>query len=148
MKITVDQQVVPAELVTYNDGLGYGRFDKGDIEVHSYSLYVDRESLIEKLHETYQVCCEEIKRDDAICGEPSSFQVMGYSSLREAFDHPEQLAEVITTYFQQDIFQSYLPGGEDATFVINSTDKVLATNDGVLIEGRCFKHRLSSRGHR
>jgi hypothetical protein len=141
MHITIDQQVVNPNIVTYNDGLNYGRFDSDNIEIHSYRFFVERDDLVEKFSAIYWDCSEQIRQDDEKYQESSSFQALRYVSLYDAFAHPEHLGSAIETFLDKGIFQLYIPSQSDFVHVINSTDKVVVTALGVTIEGRCFNHK-------
>ena len=140
MRLRVDNRPITPTEITYNDGLGYGRFD-GVSQVHTYSLFVPKDDLIHKLGNIYREAVEEIGRDDELVNGSSSFKKMGYVGLSEAFAHPALLAEAIETYFDRDIFNIYLPESESFLYVINSTERVTVSADGVLLEGRCFGRR-------
>jgi len=138
MRISINQESAGDRLVVVNDGLNYGRFDGGDIETHKYAFFVERSELVERFSEQYAEVCAEIKADDEQCGESSPFAKMDYCSLDDAFEHPAALAEAIETYFAREIMSTYLPGPDDADYVINSTDAVKVSAEGLTIEGRCF----------
>lgn len=141
MKISVDQRPLPPGAVTYNSGLGYGRLDRGNIEVHSYSFFAPRADLIDRFGAAYAAQCEDFRKDDELCGDPSLYAALGYGSLAEAFERPAELAAVVKGYLDRDIFEVYLPMTDAFEYVINSTDRVLVSSEGLLIEGRCFSYR-------
>lgn len=140
MRLTIDRQDVDPGLVTYNPGMGFGRFDSDTIEVHSYELFIDRADLVEQLSGTYRSACREMRADDEKYGDESDFKALGYADLDEAFDFPEELAEAIDTYFDRDILDVYVTCRERFVYVINSVDNVTVSPDGLLLEGRCFRH--------
>lgn len=125
-------------------GLGYGRFDRGDIELYSCSLFVERSDLTATLYARYDEVSQEMMKDDERYGDPSPFKEIGYSSLGEAFDHPAQLADAVATYFDRDILEIHVPRPASFKFVINSTDRVSVSRAGLIMEGRCFRYRHPS----
>lgn len=139
MKLTVDGEPVASGTLTYNSGMNYGQFHHGNLEIHTYSFFVARKDLVERFQTQYWECSEEIRRDDEQQSDTSPFKEMGYVRLSEAFGYPEQLADAIDTYFDRDIFGVFLGDDQDAAFVINSTDKISVTEDGVTLEGRCLR---------
>ena len=46
MQIFIEGKPIDAHAVTYNSGLGYGRFDAPDTHVHGYELRLSREELL------------------------------------------------------------------------------------------------------
>ena len=49
------------------------------------------------------------------------------------------LAEIIETYLDRDIFAKVLPINVDAGYVINSTDRVEIEDKGIRISGRAYR---------
>lgn len=145
MKLCIDGQPIAPILVTYNSGLGYGRFDQGkELEVHAYELTLEKSELVESFAAQYAEVLEEIRRDDELVSDWSELKGMGYVFLAEAFTFPDLLAKAITIYFDRDIFEAYLPRPNDPQYVINSTDRVSVLPARIIVEGRCFVCRRPS----
>lgn len=147
MRLTIDHRHVDPEHVTYNDGMGFGRFDSDTIEVHPYELFIDRADLVRRLSDRYRSVCREMKDDDEKFGDDSDFKALGYADLDEAFDFPEALAEALDTYFGREILDVYVTSRERFVYVINSIDRITVSPDGLLLEGRCFRHLRGGTGH-
>jgi hypothetical protein len=145
MKLCIDGKPIAPKLVTYNSGLNYGRFDRGEgLEVHAYELTLEKSELVESFAAQYAAVSEEIRRDDELVSDWSQFKGMGYVSLAEAFAFPELLAKAITVYFDRDILETCLPRPNDPQYVINSTDRVSVLPARIILEGRCFVPRRPS----
>lgn len=142
MNLSIDGDIIDSKIVTYNSGLGYGNFHKGkaNIELHNYILVIGRNEITDSLSGIYDEALNDIRRDDEFTGDVSEFKEMGYCSLSDAFSYPGLLEVVISTYFDRDIFEVFVPKKEIFIYVINSTDRVSVTQDGITIEGRCFKY--------
>ena len=64
MRLTVDNTDVDLSLVTYNDGLNYGRFDAPELAIHDYAAFFPRADFIRLLSASYAKCMTELKHDD------------------------------------------------------------------------------------
>lgn len=141
MDISVNNQLIAPTLVTYNSAMGYGQFNSGNIDLHTYKLVLEKSEVIEALTSKYPAALEEIRCDDELTSDESSFKSMGYAPLVDAFNYPDHFADAISTYFDHDLFESFLPMTQELIYVINSTDKVSVLETRVIIEGRCFAYR-------
>jgi hypothetical protein len=141
MSLTLDGEPVSPDTASYNAGMNYGQIHDAGLEIHVYSFFIARKDLVERFQERYWECSEEIRRDDEEQTDTSPFKEMNYVRLSEAFGHPEQLAKAIRIFFDRDIFEVFLGHNPGAAFVINSTDKISVTENGVTIEGRCTGKR-------
>jgi len=145
MELKINGNVIDPACVTCNDGLGYGRFDSTNIRIHAYSMSLPRAEIVAAFSARYQGTCDEIRCDDAKSGDDSPFKQMNYAPLSEAFEFPNALAHAIRIWFDRDIMLSFLPRTADFQYVINSTEKILVTSDGVTLEGRCFEYLVDPR---
>lgn len=139
MRLELDGQPIDPSLVTYNPGVGFGKFKSETIAVHRYELFMDRAVIIADLSDAYRVVRDEIRVDDEEHGEISDFTATGYSGLEGAFDSPATLAEIIDTYFCRELLELYVTRRERFVYVINSVDRVTVSPEGILYEGRCFR---------
>lgn len=140
MRLELDGQPVDPALVTYNSGMSFGRFDSDRIAVHEYELFMDRAAVIADLSDAYGTVRDEILEDDEKFGETSEFIATGYVDLDEAFDSPAALAEVLDGYFCRELLELYVTRRDRFLYVINSVDRVTVTPEGVLYQGRAFRH--------
>ncbi len=141
MKVLIEGVEEAIESVTYNDGLNYGRFDAGNIDIFSYEFVLTKSEFISLMSVSYQQCMVEIKADDEACNDSSPFKEMGYVAVDEAFHYPEHLAEAVSTFFDRELYSKVLGGAESAKFIINSTEKIEINNDRINIFGRCFRYK-------
>jgi hypothetical protein len=137
--LLVDGKQVPLRSVGTNDGLGYGRFHVPGLEIHDYELFVGRDELVARMSEEFDALVAEMKEDDRLDDEPSALQRMGYPTLPDAFQHPEDFEKVIRTFLDRDILVAFLPFTEESDLVVNSTDQIRVTREGVTLSGRCFR---------
>ena len=143
MRLTVDNADADISLVTYNDGLNYGRFDAPDLEVYPYSAFFPRAEFVRLLADIYDKCNVELKRDDEITGEVSELAAAGWPSLADLLSRSDLAVETIETFFDRDTFHAFGLYQSNADLVINSTDSVHLDADNVIISGRCFRRRVA-----
>lgn len=141
MKVVIEGVEAALESVTYNDGLNYGRFDSGNIDIFSYEFTLTKSEFISLMSVSYQQCMTEIKADDETFNDSSPFKEMGYVAIEEAFHYPEHLGEAVSTFFDRELYGKVLGKSEFVSFVINSTEKIEINNERISIVGRCFRHR-------
>lgn len=126
-------------MVTANLGLNYGQFREDSLPVEKYQLYLDKDEFIAATKDAYNKTREEIHADDIARDETSEFTASDYAELEVMFNFQKGLAEIIQTYLGREIFANVLPLDIAGGYVINSTDIVKVSNDGVLMEGRAFR---------
>ena len=143
MRLTVDNADADLSLVTYNDGLNYGRFDVPDLEVHTYSLFFPRAEFVRLLGDVYDKCIAELKRDDEITGEMSDLSAAGWPALADLLSRNALAVETIETFFDRDTFHAFGLYKPNADLIINSTDTIRVDTDNVIISGRCFRRRVA-----
>jgi hypothetical protein len=144
MKLTVDDREAAPGEVTYNDGQGFGRFDGDHLTVHPFRLNIERQELLDALSDRFDEVRAEMKWDDESFPDggqgPSDFHALDYRPLAECFDNPAALAEVLGTYFRDELFEAFVGWRESGfTYVINSIDAFEVESDGMTVEGRCFQ---------
>ena len=139
VRLTVDNTYVALSLVTYNDGLNYGRFDAPGLEIHSYAAFFPRTDFIRLLSADYAKCMAELKRDDERTGEVSDLAAAGWPPLSQLLTNADLAAETIECFLCRDTFNAFGLLHTDADFVINSTDVVRVDTENVIIMGRCFR---------
>jgi len=135
----MDEVVTNTNLVTYNDGLNYGRFDSPDLKIHEYKIEIDREEFIRKIQDEFWDCLCEIREDDKVTGDSSPFKRSGYKPLSQMFEHPHELAECIAIWFDRYILDKFIGLKDTFDYVINSTDEIKVADTKVLLSGKCFE---------
>jgi len=60
----LDEVVTNTNLITYNDGLNYGRFDAPDLKIHEYRIEISREDFIREIQAKFWDCLCEMRKDD------------------------------------------------------------------------------------
>ena len=143
MRLTVDNADVDLSLVTYNDGLNYGRFDTPGLEIHDYAAFFPHAEFVRLLSGTYAKCIAELKHDDEITGEVSALGAAGWPSIADLLGYSDLAVETIETFLDRDTFNAFGLDRPDAELVINSTDAVRVDADNVIISGRCFRRRVA-----
>ena len=143
MRLTVDNTDVDLSLVTYNDGLNYGRFDAPELAIHDYAAFFPRADFIRLLSASYAKCMTELKHDDEITGEVSGLAVAGWPPLDDLLNRSDLAVQTIGTFFDRDTFRAFGLYRVDADLVINNTDSVRVDVDNVIISGRCFRRRVA-----
>ncbi|PML75731.1 hypothetical protein [Enterovibrio norvegicus] len=141
MNISICNEEVSIDNITYNDGLNYGRFDSSEIEVFPYEYSISKEEFVSLMSRSYEEGLEEIRKDDINCNEVSAFSQMNYADINSAFGHPEAFGEAVETFFDRELFGKTLANSEARNYIINSTEKVEVSNEKITIIGRCFRRK-------
>jgi hypothetical protein len=140
----VNGELTSPSKVGSNDGLGFGRFNEPNLDIHAYELFVPADELTAALSDRFDALVAEMKTDDLLDVEPSALRRMSYPSLAGAFCHPIELEEVIRDHLHRDILQIFTPFSASTELIINSTDEIRVTDRGVTLIGRCFRKRAST----
>jgi len=142
LRLWVDDQPISPQLVTFNDGLNYGRFYGVDAGLSSVRLFVERADLVRRFSKTFNAVSEELRIDDETYGDDSPFTGLRYAPLAAAFEQPEKLAEALR-FLDRDIFAIYIGHFDDCRFVLNSTDTINVSPQGVSFEGKALVMKSS-----
>lgn len=138
----IDEVVTNTNLVTYNDGLNYGRFDATDLRIHEYKIEIDGKEFIRETQDEFWYCLCEMREDDKATGDNSPFKRSGYKPLSQMFEHPRELAECIDIWFDRYILDKFIGLKDTFDYVINSTDEIKVTETKVLLSGKCFERKV------
>ncbi len=141
MIFLIDGIIKDTNLITYNDGLNFGRFDVPGLIIKNYSIEIEKDEFVQQLQDEFWRCLCEIREDDKATGEDSPFKKSGYKPLPQMFDHPDELSECITIWFDIYIFRKFIGYKDTFEYVINSTDEIKVHDSKVLIKGKCFKNK-------
>ena len=143
MKFTIDNNPTSTDLVSYNDGMGFGQFRDPDLIIYEYAIEIDKHQYIDDFKDKYWSCVTEIKIDDELNNDDSVFTPTGYKSLDKMSEHPIEFAEAIDDFLGLDTLGKYVGYKKDTfDYVINSIDKVEIIEDKIIFVGRCFKRHV------
>lgn len=131
-------QPVESNLVSYNDGLNYGRFQESLKNVHPFIIELKLSEFIKLLEPEYNSIMEDIRADDLQYNEDSDFKAVNYCSLRELINNSYYLNEIFKYFLDRFLF-SKLFKTTSFKYVINATDSINVENETVHVYGRAFK---------
>lgn len=137
MEIYLNNTLTEPSLVTYNDGLNFGRFFSHNI-VLDYKIIMSKTNFFKLLEKPYHVALEEIKADDIKYNETSDFSELNYCSLEELLPNSEGLTTIVDVYLRNELFQDILKP-HTFKYVINTLESIQLVEDQLLIEGKCFE---------
>jgi hypothetical protein len=84
---------------------------------------------------------QELKADDAITGTTDFFGRADYPPLEALFGLPDLATQVLSTYFQEELFGAVLPavtGDMSGTWAIDTITDVAVDGEHVVIQGVCY----------
>lgn len=139
MRLTIDKTDVDRSLVTYNDGLNYGRFDFPGLEIHNYAVFFPQADFIRLVSTDYLRCMDELNDEDEFAGEVCPLAAAGFPPLDTLLTNFALAADTIKTFLDRDTFAAFGMLNSTADLVINSTDSVYVDSEYVVINGRCFR---------
>ena len=142
MILYVDGIATNTNLITYNDGLNFGRFDTPGLRIHKYKLEIDKDEFIKEIQDEFWHCLCEVREDDKTTGDHSPFKRSAYKPLSQMFEHPHELAECIDIWFDRYILDKFIGLKDTFDYVINSTDEIKVTETKVLLSGKCFERKV------
>jgi hypothetical protein len=109
----------------------------------SYRLAIDQASVLPKLAAAYDECVQELKRDDAVTGNTDFFGKAGYPPLDVLLAQPELLSEVVSTYFQDEIFSALSLSKPEKTsgpsYAVDGVNSVYLLDNELVLEGECYE---------
>ena len=138
----MDGEVAKSDLVTYNDGLNFGRFDTPGLRVRKYRLEIDKDEFIREIQDEFWDCLRKVREDDKATGDNSPFKRSGYKRLPQMFEHPHELAECIDIWFDRYTLDKFIGLKDTFDYVINSIDEIKVTEMKVLLSGKCFEKKV------
>ena len=137
----IDGVVTNTNLITYNDGMNFGRLDTPDLRIHKYKLEIDKDEFIEEVQDEFWECLCEIREDDHATDDNSPFKRTGYKALSQMFEHPHELAECIDIWLDRYVLDKFIGFKNIFNFVINSMDEIKVTETKVILSGKCFERK-------
>ena len=137
MEVTIQGAKIDTTLISYNDGLNYGRFSD-DTEKLPYEIAIAKDDFIKLLEKDYTAIKEEIKQDDIAQNETSEFTNTNYCGLIELLNHPEDLQEIFSTYLDRILFEKLFTNSKEVIYVINSTATIVHKNKIIYISGNIY----------
>ena len=139
MEIYVNNTLTDPSLVTYNNGLNFGRFLSHN-KVLDYKIIMSKARFISLLETPYQKALDDIREDDFTYDETSDFTDIDYCSFEELLPNSEGLTAIVDTYLHHQLFHPLLQHS-NFEYVINRIDIIEVVEDDVHIIGKCFKKR-------
>ncbi|MQP24068.1 hypothetical protein GFJ94_03195 [Flavobacterium sp. LMO8] len=138
MKIKINNKVIPLYDVSYNDGLNFGRINQIENQFTDFVLELSFEEFTKLIQEEYNILKNEIKEDDDLYNDSSSFKEINYKELKEVLYHNSGLEQIIKDYLDRIIYDKLFKTIERKTYTIQSTHFVEINNDKIIIVGQCF----------
>ncbi|WP_370477064.1 hypothetical protein [Tamlana flava] len=140
MKVTIDSLYIELNLVTYNDGLNFGRFFE-DTKVVDYTISLGQDHFLSLMEDFYNQVRNEIKADDEAMNDTSDFSESGYCSLQELFNHEVAFSEIVKAHLGRPLLAKLFLNSSNPNYIINSIDEIEVTNE-IFLKGRAFKKKL------
>lgn len=106
----------------------------------TYCIRVEKEQLTRAIVPVYESCIAELKQDDDLVGETDFFGEAGYPPLESLFEMPELFAQVLDTYFKDELFAAVLRPSDagPGTYAVEGVGSVRVSGEHVFIEGPCY----------
>lgn len=140
MQVTIRGTKIDTTLISYNDGLNFGRFSD-DTVIIPYEIVLEKGNFIKHLEKEYNTIKEEIRLDDVTQNETSGFTNTNYCSLVELLNHPEDLQEIFSTYLDKILFEKLFKNANSVKYIINSTATIVHKNNIIYIRGNVYSFK-------
>ncbi|MBG7612326.1 hypothetical protein IU405_08710 [Polaribacter sp. BAL334] len=141
MKIKINNKVIPLYDVSYNDGLNFGRINQIENQFTDFVLELSFEEFTKLIQEEYNSLKNEIKEDDDLYNDSSSFKEINYKELKEVLYSNSGLELIIKDYLDRIIYNTLFQYSGKKNYTINSTENIEIRNETIYILGKCFKNR-------
>lgn len=138
MKIKINNKVIPLQEVSYNDGLNFGRINQPNKLYYNFSLELNFNEFLELIEDDFNQLRAEIKEDDSLYNDSSSFKEVNYNDLKNLLYAKSGLENIIVDYLDRIIYDKLFTTIERKKYTIQSTHFVEINNDKIIIVGQCF----------
>lgn len=138
--MTSSGEPLSPDLFSVNYGMNFGQL-RGEQYI-PYEVTIARKHAIELLQIDFNTARDEIRIDDAQCGETSEFSRCAYRDLSDAWNEAanySDIADAIDTYIGRELFIKLIPlvpDHEPPKYVIDSIDKITIDERGMTIYGQ------------
>ncbi|WP_430399357.1 hypothetical protein [Flavobacterium sp.] len=143
MKIKIENSYIPLHLVSHNDGLNFGRINHVENQFTDFILEISFQDFIKLIKEEYNTLKNEIKEDDELYNDSSSFKEIDYKELKEVLYPNSGLELIIKDYLDRIIYDKLFQYSGKKNYIINSTENIEIRNETIYILGKCFKNRCT-----
>jgi hypothetical protein len=137
MVFKINNTSLPLNQMGYNDGLNFGRYDASlKMEFVDFELILSNTEIIECIEQDYFSIRNEIRLDDIIYADESSFQKAGYKDLKDLLFPNSGLEAIILDYLDRKIYQKLTQFNMSPNYIINGTSQILIEVDTIRIIGK------------